>query len=137
MSTAKRRVRVDLKTILVVEDDDVTRAGFGMVLTDHGYMVGLAANGQEALDYVQGHGPPDLIVLDMLLPGVDGWHFLKRRDARTASVPVLIVTALGIASKQWAASLGAAGWLPKPIDLTVLMEKVGSILGSNGGARAG
>ena len=92
MSTAKRRVRVDLKTILVVEDDDVTRAGFGMVLTDHGYMVGLAANGQEALDYVQGHGPPDLIVLDMLLPGVDGWHFLKpgtrgRPLSRSSSLP--------------------------------------------------
>ena len=125
---------MDPKTILVVEDDDISRAGFATVLSDHGYQVGLAANGQEALDYVQDHGAPDLIILDMLLPGLDGWHFLKRRDARTASAPVLIVTALGIASKQWATSLGAAGWLPKPVDLSNLLDKVGSMLRSNGRA---
>jgi CheY-like chemotaxis protein len=128
---------MNTKTILVVEDDDITRTGFGTVLRDRGYKVGLAANGQQALEYVQNYGQPDLIILDMLLPDVDGWNFLRRRDARTAAVPVLIVTALGVASNQWATSLGAAGWLRKPIDMNQLLEKVEAILGADGGSRAG
>ena len=119
------------KTILVVEDDDVTREGFGSVLKEHGYKVDLASTGQHALDYLQRNGPPDLIVLDMLMQGMDGWQFLKYRDKKWRSVPVLIATALSVASKEWAAAMGAAGLLQKPIDLTVLVERVQKLLGSD------
>src|SRR5947209_6203489 len=101
MGTEQRRGgAMDAKTILVVEDDDVTRAGFGLVLSDHGYTVGLAADGKEALDYVQANGPPVLIILDMLMPRMDGWQFLKRRDPGWRSVPVVVTTALPVASSE-------------------------------------
>jgi CheY-like chemotaxis protein len=89
---------MDTKTILVIEDDDVARTGFGTILTDHGYRVALASSGLDGLDYLDKYDPPDLIILDMLMPDMDGWQFLKHRDARWARVPVFIVTALPIAS---------------------------------------
>jgi CheY-like chemotaxis protein len=118
------------KTILVIDDDDITRAGFGLVLREKGYTVELACNGHEALAYLRDHPAPDLIILDMLMEGMDGWQFLKQRDAEWHSIPVIIMTALGIASDEWARSLGAWGWLQKPIDLQVLLEEVGKCLGS-------
>jgi len=117
------------KTILVIDDDDITRAGFSLVLREKGYKVELAGNGEEALAYLRDHPAPDLIVLDMLMEGMDGWRFLKQREVEWPSVPFLILTALGIASNEWARSLGACGWLHKPIDLQVLMEEVASASG--------
>jgi len=99
------------KTILVVEDDPITRAGFGTVLREYGYTVALTANGQEALDYLGDQPAPNLILLDMLTRGMDGWKFLRLREAKWASIPVLIMTALSVASDEWAVSLGAVGAL--------------------------
>jgi CheY-like chemotaxis protein len=115
---------MEAKTILVIEDDDVTRMGFGTLFTDRGYRVALAGSGEDGLEYLEKYNPPDLIILDMLMPGMDGWQFLKRRDARWGGVPVFIVTALPVASGEWAASLGACCWLQKPIDSKVLLEQV-------------
>jgi hypothetical protein len=59
---------------------------------------------------MENNGPPDLIFLGMNLQGeIDDWQFLKARDAEWYAVPVLIVTALGIACDEWAESLGRAG----------------------------
>jgi CheY-like chemotaxis protein len=112
------------QTVLVVEDDEAVRAWYGAVLSEHGYRVGLAVNGHEALDYLRDRPATDLILLDMLTPGMDGWQFLKKWRQRWASVPVLIATAIGVASKEWAASLGAVGILRKPIGDDVLLENV-------------
>jgi CheY-like chemotaxis protein len=87
-------------------------------------VVAPVGDGQEALDYLRDHLAPGLIILDMFTRGMDGWQFLKERDARWASIPVLITTALSIASDAWAVSLGAVGVLRKPIDLEVLVEWV-------------
>jgi CheY-like chemotaxis protein len=119
------------RTILVVEDDHVTRVGFGEVLTEHGYRVVLGSNGRDALGYLHDHPAPDLIILDMLTPGMDGWQFLKERDAHWAAIPVLITTALSIANDEWAISFGAIGVLRKPIDLEVLLEIVANAVGSD------
>jgi CheY-like chemotaxis protein len=119
------------KTILVVEDDPTTRAWIGTVLGEHGYAVPLAANGQEALDDLREHSAPDLILLDMLTPIMDGWQFLKHRDAQWSSIPVLIATALSVAGDLWAVSLGAIGVLRKPIDRQVLLEEVEKRLASS------
>src|SRR5439155_10806734 len=113
-------------TLLIVEDNEITRAGLATVLQREGYSVVTAQDGKEALESLV-HGPtPDLILLDMLLPGVDGWQFLNRRrpDPALASVPVVITTALGIASPEWATSLGATGLLQKPIDTGPLLREV-------------
>jgi CheY-like chemotaxis protein len=119
------------KTILVIEDDDVSRAGFGLVLAQHGYALALAANGGDGLLYLQEHDPPDLIILDMLMRGMDGWQFIKHRDARWPAIPVLVATALPIGTNEWARSLGAAGYLKKPIDEATLLQQVQRCLESN------
>src|SRR5437868_13909160 len=66
------------KTLLVVEDDDVTREGLAIALRQAGYAVVPAANGLEALNALRAGPRPEAILLDMLLPVLDGWHFLKR-----------------------------------------------------------
>jgi CheY-like chemotaxis protein len=121
---------MDGRTILVVENDDVTRKFFATVLGTVGYAVRLAANGKEALEYLQTHYPPDLITLAMLMPIMDGWHFLKERDARWHSIPVLIVTVLEIGNQEWAASLGARGFLQKPVKEEALLAQVEKCLAS-------
>ncbi len=120
------------KTILVVEDDDATREGFGIVLKEHGYRVALVCTGQDALEYLQTHDAPDLISLDMFMPGMDGWHFLRLRKPRWLAVPVVITTALRIGSDEWAKSLGACALLEKPVEPASLLEKVQRCLTAQG-----
>jgi CheY-like chemotaxis protein len=114
------------KTVLVVEDNRVEREGTGVVLREKGYHVLLAANGAEAWNHLRSDRLPDLMVLDMMLPDVDGWQLLAqvRSDPALASMPVLIATGLGIANPKWAASLGAAGLLRKPFDADQLIQEV-------------
>jgi CheY-like chemotaxis protein len=115
------------KTILIVEDDEIARAGLSSVLRAHGYRVFLAADGREALDRLQDGLHADVILLDMILPQFDGWQFMGhwQKTALFAAAPVIIMTGLGIASTEWALSLGAVELLRKPIDVEVLLEAVG------------
>jgi len=114
------------KTVLVVEDNRVEREGTAVVLREKGYRVLLAANGAEAWKHLRGDPLPDLMLLDMMLPDVDGWQLLAqvRGDPTFASMPVIIATGLGIANPNWAASLGAAGLLRKPFDADRLIQEV-------------
>jgi two-component system response regulator MprA len=113
------------ETILVVEDDAVQREGLALLLREEGYTVLTAADGQETLHSLRNDPTPDLILLDMLMPVHDGWRFLKERTwSRLASIPVVIVTSLGNASHEWAASLGAAGFLRKPFDVEPLLTEI-------------
>jgi CheY-like chemotaxis protein len=110
----------------LVEDDDVTRDVLARVLREEGYLVAEATDGLEALEQLRGGLKPNLILLDMMLPGLDGWQVLKARDRNPAlaTVPVLIITAVGIASDAWASSLGAAGLLHKPVEPDTLLAEV-------------
>src|SRR3954467_14914254 len=102
------------KTILVIEDDEIQREGMAVILQRAGYVVVLARDGQEGLAYLQASPAPDLILLDMMIPGAgsDGWRFLQVKQRAQAwaqawaHVPTLITTAIGVASQEWAA-LGA------------------------------
>ncbi len=125
-------------TVLVVEDDPAQREGLRAILEGAGYAVALAASPAEALARAA-EAPPGLIVLDMLFPrspGGDGWHFLdeRRRRPDVAAVPVVILTALGNATAEWAASLGAQAYLRKPLDSAELVGAVARLLGPGGGA---
>src|SRR5262249_26283849 len=106
------------RRILLVEDNEAAREDWAGALRRCGYAAAAAADGQEALSLLGGGLEPDLIVLDMLTPGVDGWRFLERRkqDPALSAVPVVITTGLGVACAEWAAALGAAGYLRKPLD---------------------
>jgi CheY-like chemotaxis protein len=113
-------------TLLVVEDDEITREGLAAVLRTAGYTVATAGDGAVALRYLREHIPPALVLLDMMMPVHDGWTFLhwQLRDPALATVPVLVMTALGVGSGEWAVGLGARGYLLKPFDSPALLHEV-------------
>ena len=116
-------------SLLLVEDNEVEREGLGIILRREGFAVTEAATGGEALAALRA-GRPGLILLDMLLPGsrLDGWSLLENvRDVpEWSSIPVLIITGLGIASREWAVSLGARDVVRKPIEADELLQKIRS-----------
>jgi two-component system, chemotaxis family, chemotaxis protein CheY len=122
------------KTILIVEDNDVQREGLAAVLRNEGNTVIVAASGKEALSVV-GTVLPDLILVDMLMPPPDGWILMRlwKINSELASVPVVIVTSLGIASEEWAASLGACGLIRKPVETEPLLREVRRCIGERHG----
>lgn len=121
------------RTLLVVEDNDAIREGLAAVLRSAGYRVHLAENGEEALRDLRAGPRPDLILLDMLMPVVDGWHFLERlgREGPQPPVPVVITTAT-VLSREWAESHGCAGFLRKPVEPEALLDEVRRCLAAAG-----
>lgn len=93
-----------------------------------GYNVETAANGREALDMIRGR-KPDLIVLDMKMPVMDGWEFAREfRAADQSQTPIAVLTAAADAKKR-AEEIRAAGWIGKPFDLDTLVETVDRLTG--------
>lgn len=111
--------------ILIVDDDPIAREGLSAVLHRAGFPTATAGDAEEALEYLGVGVRPDLILLDMMMPRSDGWQFLHvRRQQAWRDIPVWIITGMGIASDEWAASLGARGLLRKPIDIATLLDAV-------------
>jgi CheY-like chemotaxis protein len=112
--------------ILVVEDDADIREALAITLQSGGYEVGTAAHGREALDQLRHGRRADLIVLDLMMPIMDGWQFRREQqgDPRLAAIPVVIVSADGSVEKK-ATAIAAEGYIKKPIDPSVLLETVG------------
>ena len=111
------------KRVLLIDDNPLTRESLSMVLAAAGYCVALANNGADALHRLHGHRPPDVILLDLSMPVLDGHHFrLKQQeDPAIAGIPVIVFSAAdGI--EQEAVALGAAGCLQKPVDAGRLLE---------------
>ena len=83
--------------VLIVEDDDGSRRALTNVLEDRGYTVVGVASAEEALDLLAGEIRPKLIVLDLMLPGQEGWDFrnAQKKDPRIADIPVIGVSAVG------------------------------------------
>jgi CheY-like chemotaxis protein len=81
--------------ILVVDDDADLRQTLQILLNDSGYQVTAAASGQAALEQLTAGARPDLILLDLMMPDMNGWQFLERAqaDAMLAAIPVVIMTA--------------------------------------------
>ena len=119
-----------MKTILVVEDDDTMRELLRLHLTTAGYAVRVAANGIEAGLAVLGI-TPDLIITDVRMPHMSGFELVEalRQDPAMARIPVIFLTIEG-ESYDRGASLGALEYLTKPIQLDVLLKKVGKHLPS-------
>lgn len=113
----------DARRILVVDDDPEIRRFIAVALGDAGYTVHLAASGSEALSRVTEHRP-DLILLDVRMPGVDGWQVLDAlRSAAGAHTPVVVMTA-SFTGQDQALRSGAQGYLAKPFELSDLLECV-------------
>lgn len=123
-------------TVLVIEDNDIQREGLAVVLRQQGFTVLTAAGANEALSQLSSGPIPDLILLDMLVPapGGDGWWFLqqRQRNPALASVPIILTTALAVATLEWAASIGAGGVVRKPFDANPLMAEIRRCLKDKG-----
>jgi CheY-like chemotaxis protein len=113
------------RLILVVEDDALAREGLNLLLQAEGYQVAVAANGKEALDWLRKGSRPDLVLLDMLMPVLDGWHFLKslQQNRLLAGTPIIITTSTPL-SLEWAHDHACAGFLKKPINLDELLAEI-------------
>ena len=118
------------RTVLVVEDNPMERKAVAAVLGEAGYAALVAANGKEAFERLSSKPTPDAMLLDMMMSEVDGWQLLKllRQYPALLAVPVIIVTGLGIASLEWARSLGAAGLVRKPIEVEHLKGELIRVL---------
>lgn len=112
-------------SILVVDDDPDIREALVDVLTDHGYSARAVSNGREALDYLRGGARPNLILLDLMMPVMDGLQFRQEQvnDPELKGLPVFVISA-GNDVAQNAATLGVAGSMRKPIDLDKLLDVV-------------
>jgi CheY-like chemotaxis protein len=125
----KRRWHSMPKRILLVDDDDDIREVAQMVLEVAGeWKVSAASSGADALKQAAAE-PPDAVLLDVMMPGMDGFETLKRlkSDERTATVPVILLTAKSRAMQAGLAAR-AAGVIMKPFDPMQLAAKVAGIL---------
>jgi CheY-like chemotaxis protein len=103
--------------ILIVDDDDASRRALADVLMDEGYDVVTACGGAEALGYLETGGTPRVILLDLMMPGIDGWDFraAQKRDPRFAMIPVVAISAAG-------KLVDADYSLRKPLDIDALLQ---------------
>ena len=110
--------------ILVVEDDPEVRDALTFLLTEEGYSVTAAADGQEALDHLRGPARPWLVLLDLMMPGMNGWQFMDevRVHPGLRQVPIVVVSAYG--SADGVRSVGATDYLKKPFDPETLLAVV-------------
>lgn len=131
--------------VLLVEDDVDTRNIYSTILRHHGYEVLETENGREALELASVEGP-DLILLDISLPEVDGWTVASRLRSRseTADVPLVAVTAHALPDDQERAhELGCDSYLTKPLRPQRVLEEVQRFLsgeddaGADGAAQGG
>ncbi|HEX2722766.1 MAG TPA: response regulator transcription factor [Gemmatimonadaceae bacterium] len=120
--------------VLVVEDNANLAFGLTRSLESEGYDVEAAEDGVRGLELARS-GNPDLVVLDLMLPGIDGYSILKKLRSEGKNVPVLILTARGEeADKVFGFRLGADDYVTKPFSLSELLARVQAILRrANGG----
>ena len=115
-------------TILIVEDEHAVARGIQYALQQEGYEVAVARSGEEGLD-IATHQAPDLVVLDVRLPGMDGFEVLRRLRAAGAKMPVLVLTARDDeVDKVIGLELGADDYLTKPFGLRELMSRIKALL---------
>ena len=117
------------KTILLVEDDPDNREIIAELLGDAGYDVVSKINGAEALEHLQNGPRPNAILLDLMMPGMDGWSFVDaQKKSISKDVPVVVISAISNVETR-AADIEAAAYLQKPVDLTLLLETVQKVAG--------
>jgi len=113
---------VEGREILVVEDEDDVREAIVAILTSEGYRVRSATHGAEAIDQLRAGLPVSLILLDLMMPTMDGWEFrvMQRQDPALAGIPVVVMSGYP-ATRYKAAPLGAIDYLEKPVDAGALL----------------
>jgi DNA-binding response OmpR family regulator len=123
-AVATPAARAAHRHVLVIEDDAGMVALLRSWLEPEGYTVSSAPNGKEGLDMARAL-MPDAVLLDVLLPDIDGWDVLQqlRLERRTRDIPILVVSVLE--DQQLGLALGAADYLVKPVERHVLLDRLG------------
>ncbi len=111
--------------ILLVEDDTDIREEMAALLQAEGYQVAQARNGKEALDQLKTMPAPCIILLDLMMPVMNGWDFRAQQlaDPALKKIPTVIVSGAAQAPQE-ARSLGAAAFLQKPFDVEPLLDVI-------------
>ena len=120
--------RLAKERILIVDDEKNIVSSLTSILADEGYEVSIAGDGVEALELIQ-KDPPDLVILDIWLPGMDGIEVLKTLKSYNLGVEVLIMSGHGtIDTAIKATKLGAQDFIEKPFSLDRITESIKNIL---------
>jgi two-component system cell cycle response regulator DivK len=122
--------------ILLVEDNEMNRDMLSRRLAKRGYDVVLALDGEHGVAMARAEAPA-LILMDMSLPGIDGWEATRQLKAapETRGIPVIALTAHAMAGdREKALAAGCDDFDTKPVELARLLEKIGALLARRGGA---
>lgn len=122
------------KRVLVVDDDPDLLEGLRTLLEEQ-YVVLVASDGEEALDLID-REPVDALLLDMMMPRVNGEAVLRRLQRAAAAPPTIVISARAD-GKELARALGAVGFLAKPFDVDLLERTVARVLDGDGGGGPG
>jgi CheY-like chemotaxis protein len=114
------------REVLVVEDDNDLRESLSQALRDHGYTVTQAENGQQALDLLHAGVRPSVILLDLMMPVLNGWELRDalRDDPALAGIPQLVISAYMDEAEQHVLELSPDDCIRKPFAIRVLLEAI-------------
>lgn len=121
----KRVADVDRKRVLVIDDDLPLRGMLAAALRQHGFQVLLAGDGAEGQRALTIHNP-DVILLDLAMPDVNGWDFLQRlqETGHLGRVPIIVISAHVRVEPQALLQMGVSAILPKPFNLPDLLDVI-------------
>jgi len=132
-----RAARTDVPTILVVEDNDASRDALARRLERRGYQIVVAVDGQQAVS-VAHSAKPDLILMDLGLPIIDGWEATRqlKGDVATRHIPIIVLSAHAMTDdRELALAAGGDDFDSKPVRFQPLLEKIESLLMKGAAAR--
>src|ERR687891_218819 len=122
---SKRVADVDRKRVLVIDDDLPLRGMLAAALRQHGFQVLLAGDGAEGQRALKIHNP-DVVLLDLAMPDVNGWDFLQRlrETGQLGKTPIIVVSAHLRIDPQAILQMGVSAILPKPFNLNELIDLI-------------
>ncbi len=118
-----------VKTILIVDDSPTERHVLSELLTQNGYQVITAENGEEGVEKAKSE-QPDLILMDVVMPGLNGYQATRTltRDETTKHIPIIVCTSKGQETDRiWGLRQGALDYIVKPVDAQDLLSKIAAL----------
>jgi two-component system, chemotaxis family, chemotaxis protein CheY len=117
---------VEADVVLVVDDDPAVVEGLSELLEEEGYIVATATDGRDALEQLRAGLRPSVILLDLMMPRMDGWDFRQEqmKDAELRDIPTVVISAAGFSAASVKTQLGDIEFVPKPADPQTLLDAV-------------